>query len=74
MTLICREAAQYFGQKIIDIEAEEVIGAQRYERAETRTNQRNGTQDRILETRVGELELKIPKLRKGIFFPSFLAW
>jgi transposase-like protein len=68
----CREAAQYFGQKIIDIEAEEVIGAQRYERAETRTNQRNGTRDRILETRVGELELKIPKLRKGSFFPSIL--
>jgi len=64
----CREAAQYFGQKIIDIEAEEVIGAQRYERAETCTNQRNGTRDRILETRVGELELKIPKLRKGSIF------
>jgi len=53
----CREAAQYFGQKIIDIEAEEVIGAQRYERAETHTNQRNGTRNRILETRVGELPL-----------------
>ena len=46
-----REAAQYFGEKIIEIEAEEVMGVQRQERAETRTNQRNGTQDLILETR-----------------------
>jgi len=66
----CREAAQFFGQKIIDLEAEEVIGAQKYEKTETRTNQRNGTRDRVLETRVGALELKIPKLRKkGVSFP-----
>lgn len=68
----CREAAQYFGQKIIDLEAEEVIGAKKHERTDSRTNQRNGTRDRKLETRVGELDLKIPKLRKGSFFPSIL--
>jgi transposase-like protein len=68
----CREAAQYFGQKIIDLEAEEVIGAKKHERTDSRTNHRNGTRDRKLDTRVGELELKIPKLRKGSFFPSIL--
>jgi len=68
----CREAAQYFGQKIIDLEAEEVIGAKKHERTDSRTNHRNGTRDRKLDTRVGELDLKIPKLRKGSFFPSIL--
>ena len=68
----CREAATYFGQKIIDLEAEEVIGAKKYERTDTRTNQRNGTRDRTLETRVGEIALKIPKLREGSYFPSIL--
>jgi len=68
----CREAAQYFGQKIIDLEAEEVIGAKKHERTDSQTNHRNGTQDRKLDTRVGELDLKIPKLRKGSFFPSIL--
>jgi transposase-like protein len=67
-----REAAQYFGQKIIDLEAEEVIGAKKHERTDSQTNHRNGTQDRKLDTRVGELDLKIPKLRKGSFFPSIL--
>ena len=67
-----REAATFFGQKIIDLEAEEVIGAKKYERTDTRTNQRNGTRDRILETRVGEIALKIPKLREGSYFPSIL--
>jgi len=68
----CREAAIYFGKKIIDLEAEEVIGAKKYERTDTRTNQRNGTRDRTLETRVGEIALKIPKLREGSYFPSIL--
>jgi transposase-like protein len=68
----CREAAQYFGQKIIDLEAEEVIGAKKHERTDSRTNHRNGTRDRKLDTRVGELDLKIPKLWKGSFFPSIL--
>jgi len=68
----CRDAATFFGQKVIDLEAEEVIGAKKYERTDTRTNQRNGTRDRILETRVGAIELAIPKLRKGSYFPSIL--
>ncbi len=47
------------------------IGATRYERSETRTNQRNGSRDRLL-TKAGDVELKLPKLRRGSFFPSIL--
>lgn len=50
----------------------EKIGAERYERSSTRMNQRNGTRLRTFETRVGRLELEIPKLRKGSYFPAFL--
>src|SRR3954452_5351383 len=59
-------------QALIDTEAAEVIGAARYERTGTRTNQRNGTRDRLLAPKAGDVELKIPKLRKGSFFPSIL--
>jgi transposase-like protein len=51
----CREAAQFFGQRIIDLEPEEVIGVKKHERSEIRTNHRKGTRDRASETRVGEL-------------------
>jgi len=45
----CREAASYFGQNIIDLEAEELIGAKKYERTDIRTTQSKGTRDRTLE-------------------------
>ena len=67
-----QKAIEYLGQRVIDLEAEEVIGAKKYERTDTRTTQRNGTRKRTLETRVGEIELEIPKLRKGTYFPSIL--
>ena len=46
--------------------------APRYERNEARTTQRNGFRERNLETRLGTLDLKIPKLRQGSYFPAFL--
>ena len=48
------------------------IGAERYERNTERTNQRNGYRQREWHTRVGTLDLSIPKLRKGSYFPSLL--
>lgn len=68
----CKKAAEYLAQQAIELEAEEVIGAKKYERSEGRTSQRNGTRKRTLETRVGEIELEIPKLRKGTYFPGIL--
>src|SRR5919199_1368308 len=48
------------------------IGAGRYERSPERTTQRNGYRARAWDTRVGSLELQIPKLREGSYFPSWL--
>ena len=59
-------------KQLIDLEAEEVIGARRYERTPERQTHRNGTRERQLETRVGEITVKIPKLRQGSYFPSIL--
>jgi len=68
-----REATEFMYQQLMDAEAEEVIGAERYERTPDRQTYRNGTRERHLETRVGELELKIPRLRTGSFLPSLLT-
>jgi putative transposase len=59
-------------QALIDAEATEVIGAAPHERTQTRTNQRNGARGRLLSTKAGDIELRIPKLRTGSFFPSVL--
>lgn len=59
-------------QELINAEATAVIGAAPYERASDRTTQRHGTRPRTLTTTAGDLELKIPKLREGSFFPSLL--
>ena len=67
-----REASGFMYQQLIDLEAEEVIGAGRYERTPERQTHRNGTRERQLETRVGEITVKIPKLRKGSYFPGIL--
>jgi transposase-like protein len=67
-----RQMVQQFTQGLIELEAEQRIGAARHERTSSRTAQRNGYRERGLATRVGELELRIPKLRTGSFFPSLL--
>ena len=56
----------------MDYDVENLVGAARYERNEARTTQRNGFRERNLETRLGTLDLKIPKLRQGSYFPAFL--
>ena len=48
------------------------VGAARYERSESRVNERNGSRARLLATQAGDVELRIPKLRKGSFFPVIL--
>ena len=67
-----REAMQLVLQALIDLEAEQHIGAARYERSDTRTTQRSGTRARLLSTKAGDVELAIPKLRHGSFYPSLL--
>ena len=67
-----RLAAQNMYQELIDAEAEGVIGAGLWERTAERTAVRNGSRPRTLSTTAGDLELRIPKLRTGSFFPSLL--
>ena len=67
-----REAMQLVLQALIDLEATQVIGASRYERSENRTTHRNGSRSRLLSTKAGDVELAIPKLRHGSFFPALL--
>ena len=69
---VVRRGVEYMLQALIDAEATARIGAERFERTPHRTTQRNGTRDRLLSTKAGDVELKIPKLREGSFFPSIL--
>ena len=67
-----KELAEAVLQRLMEFEAEGLVGAGRYERTEGRTTQRNGYRERTLESRLGTLELRIPKLRQGSYFPAFL--
>ena len=69
---LIREAVELVLQELIEAEATEAIGAGRYERSDMRVTERNGHRSRLLATQAGDVELKIPKLRKGSFFPSML--
>jgi putative transposase len=69
---VIRKGVELVLQALIDAEASEIIGAERYERTGERTNWRNGGRDRLLATKAGDVELRIPKLRRGSFFPSIL--
>lgn len=69
---VFRRLLQAGMQDLIETEASARIGADRYERAASRTTHRNGTRPKQLETPAGELDLLIPKLREGSFFPSLL--
>ena len=60
-------------QDLIDAEATAVIGAGPYERTEDRRTRRNGKRPKKLATTAGEVDLAIPKLRQGSFFPSLLS-
>jgi transposase-like protein len=67
-----RVATEHLYQELIDAEVTAVIGAGPWQRTTGRTAQRNGARDRVLTTTAGDLELRIPKLRTGSFFPSLL--
>jgi transposase-like protein len=69
---LIRESVRLVLQELIEVEATEVIGAGPYERTDTRVTERNGSRPRLLATQAGDIELTIPKLRKGSFFPSIL--
>ena len=67
-----REAVSTFVHEFMAEEVAAIVGAGRYERSEERTTQRNGVRHRPWDTRVGTVDLAIPKLRTGSYFPSWL--
>lgn len=69
---LLREMIGFTAQRLMELEIEGLTGAAHGERSADRINQRNGYRDRMWETRAGTVELRIPKLRKGSYFPGFL--
>lgn len=67
-----REMIGFAAERLMQLEVQGLTGAAHGERSPDRTNSRNGFRDRIWETRAGSVELRIPKLRKGSYFPGFL--
>jgi putative transposase len=65
---VVREALALVLQALIEAEAAEVIGAGRYERSATRTTHRNGSRTRLLSTKAGDVELKIPSCARARSF------
>jgi putative transposase len=66
------EGVRWLVQELMEAEVSAQIGAGRYERTDERTTQRNGYRPRPWDTRVGTINLAIPKLRSGSYFPSWL--
>ena len=69
---LLREMIGFTAERLMELEVLGLTGAGHGERLPERINQRNGYRDRVWETRAGTVELKIPKLRKGAYFPGFL--
>src|ERR1700761_3839589 len=71
-TDLLREMIQFVAQRMMEMDTESLCAAAYGERSPDRANSRNGYRERLWETRSGSVDLKIPKLRKGSYFPGFL--
>ena len=69
---LLREMIGYVAQRLMQLDVEGLVGAGHGERGEGRENWRNGYRDREWHTRSGTIPLRIPKLRRGSYFPAFL--
>jgi hypothetical protein len=69
---VLREGVRLLAEALMELEVSEQVGAGRYERTPERKTYRNGYRERVWETRVGQIPLRIPKLRQGSYFPSLL--
>ena len=67
-----RSVAEAVVQLLMETDVDGLIGAGRHERTAERVTYRNGYRERALDTRLGSLQLRIPKLRQGSYFPPFL--
>jgi putative transposase len=69
---VLREGVRVLAQALMESEVTTLVGAERHERSDERTAYRNGTRIRSWDTRVGTVDLAIPKVRPGTYFPSLL--
>jgi putative transposase len=69
---LLREMIGFASQRLMELEVESLTGAGHGERSADRINYRNGYRERDWETRAGTVELRIPKLRQGSYYPCFL--
>jgi putative transposase len=69
---VLREGIRVLSQALMESEVAGLIGAERHERTDGRTGWRNGTRTRTWDTRMGTIELAIPKVKPGTYFPSLL--
>lgn len=67
-----RDMLQLMAEMLMDAEVSAVTGADRYERSPERTTYRNGYRERAWDTRVGTIDLRVPELRQGSYFPTLL--
>src|SRR5215208_5290231 len=71
-TDLVREMLAFAAARLMDLEVETLTGAPAGVRSPERLNHRNGYRERAWDTRAGRIDLAIPKLRKGSYFPAFL--
>ena len=69
---VLRESLAWFVRELMEVEVATQIGADLHEKSAERTTHRNGYRERLWQTRAGSVELAIPRLRSGSYFPSFL--
>jgi putative transposase len=69
-TTLLREMIGFAAHRLMELETDTWCGASHGERSDERVNHRNGYRDRDWQTRAGSVELRIPKLRNGSYFPG----
>src|ERR1051325_10460851 len=67
-----RDGVRVLAQELMEIEVAQHVGAEKYERGIERTGERNGYRDRAWDTRVGSIELRVPRVRDGGYYPALL--
>jgi transposase-like protein len=67
-----REGVRVLAQEVMEIEVAQHLGAERYERSTERAGEQNGYRERTWDTRVGSIELRVPRVRDSGYYPSLL--